>query len=153
MASRGRSHARRAAARRSLRLASPSSTVASMSKSVNDLGRLVMEQLRDKAMASAELALGGRGKAPRLRKLQADLGRLTDEQRAAALRLVRESIDSAIHDFLFALQEAHDTDESFTVLVHGEDVASMSDGLHGEALGKKGWQAKFSRYGAAPREA
>lgn len=126
---------------------------AAMSEALEAFGRVVMEKLRDKAFATADLTLRGHWKAPSLLKLQTELGLLNDGQRDLARRLVRSAVDSAIHDFLFALQEAGDSGGSIAVLVNGENVASKTDGLHGEASGDKGWQAKFSRYGKAPEEA
>jgi hypothetical protein len=70
-----------------------------MSKALDYFGRFVIEKLRDKAFDSAELTMTGHAKAPGLRRLQADVERLTDEQRDVARRLVRQVIDGAIHDF------------------------------------------------------
>jgi hypothetical protein len=124
-----------------------------MSDALDTFGRLVMENLRDKAFDDADLTLRGHWKAPRLRALQKELAALTDEQRDVARRLVRHVVDSAIHDFLFALQERADFDPSVRIVVHGTDITTASDGLHGEAFGENGWQARFSRYGKAAEEA
>lgn len=121
---------------------------ASMSDALDAFGRFVMENLRDKAISTAELTLAGHWKAPSLQKLQSELAGLTAEQQ----RLVIRVVDSATHDFLFALQEANDDDQSVQVLVHGENVAEQSDGLHGEPYSGEGWQARFSKYGEAPEE-
>ena len=124
-----------------------------MSAPLDIFGRLVMEKLRDKAFRDADLKLQGHWKAPSLLKLQSELAKLSDEQRDLARRLVRSVVDSAIHDFLFALQELNDFDQSVQVLVRGENAAAKSDGLHGEPFGDQGWQARFSQYGQAPAEA
>jgi hypothetical protein len=116
-------------------------------------GRFVTANLRDKAFDTADQLLEGRSKAPRRSKLQADLARLTAEQRDVARRLVRSAVDSAIHDFLFALQEINDRDQSIQVLARGANVAAKSDGLQGEPSGDQGWDAKFSRHGQAPQQA
>jgi hypothetical protein len=124
-----------------------------MSKPLDTFGRFVMEKLRDKAFDTADLTLKGHWKAPRLSKLQKELARLKEEQRDLARRLVRSVVDSAIHDFLFALQEANDLEQSVQIIAHGDNVAAKSDGLQGEPFGDQGWQARFSRYGQAPDEA
>ncbi len=112
-----------------------------------------MENLRDKAIENAELTLKGHWKAPALRPLQNELARLGSREREVVSRLVRAVVDSAIHDFLFALQEQSDAGGWPRVLVDGVDVATGSDGLHGEPFGGDGWQARYSRYGEAPEEA
>jgi hypothetical protein len=124
-----------------------------MSEPLDIFGRLLMETLRDKAFDTTDLTLKGHWKAPGLSKLQDGLARLTEEQRDLLRRLVRSVVDSAIHDFLLALQEANDFDQSIQVLVRGENIAAQSDGLQGEPFGDRGWQAQFSRYGRAPDDA
>jgi hypothetical protein len=124
-----------------------------MPEPLDTLGRFVMEKLRDKAFDTADLTLKGHWKSPQLATLQADLAKLSEPQRDVARRLVRSVVDSAIHDFLFALQEVNDFDQSVQLLARGENTAAKSDGLHGEPFGDDGWQAKFSRHGKAPDQA
>jgi len=124
-----------------------------VSEALDRFGRLVMETLRDRAFETADMILSGDSKAPSLATLQAGLARLDDGERELARRLVRIVLDSAIHDFLFALHELHEADRPILLLADGEDVAASSDGLHGEAFGDTGWQSRFSRYGRAPDEA
>ncbi len=59
---------------------------------------------------------------------------------------VISTIDSAIHDFLFALQEQADFDNTIQIFVNGNNIVEMSDGIHGESFSKEGWNAKFSKY-------
>ena len=120
-----------------------------MSDALDTFGRLIMEKLRDKAFEDADLTLRGQWKAPGMQDLQRELAGLTDHERDVARRLVRRVVDSAIHDFLFALQELADFDQSVRVLVHDKDIVAESDGIHGEPFGHRGWQARFSRYGRA----
>ena len=123
-----------------------------MGATLDIFGKFVMENLRDKAFADADLTIQGHWRAPGLQRLQAELSKLSEEQQDVARRLVRKVVDSAIHDFLFALQEDDDEGE-VQVLVGGENVVLESDGLHGEPFGSDGWQARFSEYGEAAEEA
>ena len=88
-----------------------------------------------------------------LRCLTHEIARTDDNERNIVRRFVRSVADSAIHDFLAALQEQSDADGWPRIVVDGVDVATTSDGLHGEPFGPDGWQARFSRFGAAPEEA
>jgi hypothetical protein len=121
-----------------------------MNVALDAFGNFVMKNLRDPALEFAELALAGKWKAPRIKKLQAELKDLNEEQRALIRRVVRSSVDSAIHDFLFAIQKAHDLEQGTRVVVAETNVAAVSDGLHGEPFGEDGWQARFSKFGQAP---
>ena len=78
---------------------------------------------------------------------------LTSEQRDIVRRCVVDTLDSAIHDFVFAVVENADFEEDIQIIVDGVNVAKESDGLHGEAYGEEGWEAKYSIYGVHPEEA
>ena len=88
-----------------------------------------------------------------LQDLQAALSDLTPEQLEVTRRAVQRVVDSAIHDFLFALQEEHDASGPLEVRVNGEAIAATSDGLHGEPYSDEGWFARFSRFGRPPENA
>jgi hypothetical protein len=106
-------------------------------------GALVTESLRDSALRRAEALLKGSLKSPDVQSLQAALQELTLHQREIVRFLVRNSVDAGIHDFLFKLQESAG---SLAMSVDGQDVASLSDGLHGEAYSERGWYARFSQF-------
>jgi hypothetical protein len=117
-----------------------------MAESLDKFGEFLITNFRDSAIDHVDGLLSAHNKAPDLQTLQADLQRLTDEQRAIVRRCVIESIDSGLHDFLFALQEEYDSEGSIKVTVDGESIAEVSDGLQGEPYGEMGWQARFSKH-------
>lgn len=124
-----------------------------MSQALNDFGRFVMENLRDAGLSHYDMLAAGSWKAPGLRRLQEEVAALTDAERAVVRRCVQDALDSAIHDFLFAVQEAHDAGKGISILMDGENVAGLSDGLHGEPFTSDGWQARFSKFGEALQDA
>jgi hypothetical protein len=121
-----------------------------VAKALDKLGEFMVAKLRDAAIGHADALLAAHGKAPGLQALQADLRRLTDAQRAIVRRFVIESVDSGLHDFLFALQEEHDAGGEIAVTVDGQPVAAESGGLHGEPFSDEGWFARFSKFGPHP---
>jgi len=121
-----------------------------MAKALDKFGEFVVANLRDAAIDHADSLLVGHWKAPGLQALQAELRRLTDEQRALVRRCVIDAVDSSLHDFLFALQEEHDTEAGIAVFVDSGPVAAESDGLHAEPFGDEGWFARFSKHGPHP---
>jgi hypothetical protein len=124
-------------------------------KVLDEFGQILMTYLRDSAIEFHNKAAKNEWRAPRLKRLQSDLQRLTPSQRKLVQRCVVASIDTAIHDFLFHVQEESDTSKAPTIeiRVRGKDVARLSDGLHGEAFTDRGWQAQFSAFGKAPKNA
>jgi hypothetical protein len=113
----------------------------------NEFGAFLMTKLRDPAIDQADGLLNALWKAPGLRSLQADLAKLTPEQRAVVRRCVVSAVDAGIHDFLFALGEEHDAGGRIKITIDGQDVASQSDGLHGEPFTEQGWFGRFSKHG------
>ena len=109
-------------------------------------GRLLVEKLRDNAIGLYDGLANGHWKAPALQRLQDELAELTPEQRDLVRRCLIAAVDNGLHDFLFALGEAHDSQAGIAILVDGVNIAEQSDGLHGEPFGSDGWIAKFSKY-------
>jgi hypothetical protein len=110
-------------------------------------GAFLVAKLRDAAIDHADALLAAHWKAPGLQYLQADLRRLTPGQRDVVRRCIVEAVDSGVHDFLFALGEEHNAGTGIAVVVDGHDIATQSDGLHGEPYGGDGWFARFSKHG------
>lgn len=121
-----------------------------MADVLDKLGEFVVANLRDAVIDRADTLLAGHWKTPGLQALQADLRRLTEEQRAVVRRCVVAAVDSGLHDFLFALGVQHDMGGGIVVIVDGQQAAEVSDGLQGEPYGERGWYARFSKHGPHP---
>jgi hypothetical protein len=113
-------------------------------------GKLIITTLRDPGIAFFEVLEAGQWKAPSLQQLQREVAALTPAQRTTVRRCIVEAIDTAVHDFLLALQEAHDSGSGIRVSVNEVNIAAVSDGLHGEPFGQNGWRARYSRFGESP---
>ena len=113
---------------------------------VDKFGQLLVTSLRDGALGFFDGLARGHLKSPSTRRLQADLARLSLEQREIVRRCVVACVDRGVHDFLFALGEAHEFGRGISVVVGGKDIAELSDGLQGEPYGDRGWVAKFGKH-------
>ncbi len=102
-----------------------------------------MQNLRDKMLHDLEMLLSGGWKAPGLQELQTKLSGLTDAQKQTVRELAERLTTAGMHDLLFAIS---DSGGAVRVLVDGQDVAELSDGLHGEIFGADGWITRFSKY-------
>jgi hypothetical protein len=122
-------------------------------ESLNRFGEFIVTNLRDRAIEHYELLEKGHWKAPSLQKLQNELNKLKPEQKDIIRRCLINSLDSGIHDFLFALQELYDFDNDIQIIVKGKNIAEISDGLHGEVYSEDGWYSKYSKYRDSPEEA
>jgi hypothetical protein len=109
-------------------------------------GAFLVRNLRDKMLDDLEKLLRGAWKAPELQDLQSKLSSFSDAQKDVIRNLTEEMITGGMHDLLFAIQEEADSDGSIKVLVDGEEVAKLSDGLHGEIFGDEGWIVRYSKF-------
>ena len=113
---------------------------------VDKFGKFIVENLRDKGIDFAEGLLRKHWKASSVLEMQHEIANLNDTQKTAFINAITETIDGAIHDFLFALQEQADFDNEIQIFVDGQNIVDLSDGLHGEAYLEDGWFAKYSRH-------
>jgi hypothetical protein len=113
---------------------------------VDKFGKLLMQNLRDRAIDYYVLLVVGHWQGYHAQGLHRRLQSLSEEQRQLLLTCLIEALDTGIHDFLFKLQEQADFENSIQVLVDGTDIIAASDGLHGESYGDEGWIARFSKY-------
>ena len=118
--------------------------------SLEKFGRLVIETIRDKPIHHHILMQQGHWKTPAVQELQRALASLPPEQKELMLKAVTDAVDTALHYFLMALQEAHDREQGIEVRVDGENIAERSGMLHGEHFGEEGWIAKFSKFPQNP---
>jgi len=109
---------------------------------LDKFGQFLVEHLRDKGIYFGDELLKSQWKAPALQKIQKELGALSDYQRTIIHQTIVLTIDNAIHDFLFALQ---DTDD-IQICVDGKNIVELSDGIHGESYSEDGWNARYSKY-------
>lgn len=109
---------------------------------VDKFGKLVVTQLRDSAIDFYDGLAKAHWKSQSHQQLQADLATLTAAQRDIARGCVVACVDTAMHDFLFALTESND----FAIEVDGKNIIDLSDGLHGEPYTEDGWIAKFGKH-------
>ena len=118
-----------------------------MSEELDIAGEFLMKHFRDNALSKLDALIEGKLNAPGLLSLQSSIVSLEDEEKEILKKACIESLDSGLHDFLFALQEASNNNENIKFLVNGKNIAELSDGLQGELFTEDGWFSKYSAYG------
>ncbi len=112
----------------------------------NKFGEFIVKNFYDESVEFFDKLAQGSWKAPALLPLQKSFKQFSPEQLEVMRQAVIRSLGTGIHQFLFALGEAHDFDQGIAVVVDGVDVVDQSDGLHSESFGPDGWMAKYSKY-------
>lgn len=115
-------------------------------KPLDKFGEFVVHNFRDKALEQHEMLQRGELRGKRVQEIQQALANFSPEQRAVVSRIVSDAIDTAMHDLLFAVQDAHDRELGVEVFADGVNVAEVSGMLQGEPLGDTGWIQRFSRF-------
>lgn len=114
--------------------------------SLDKFGEFIVVNLRDKAIENAEMLLENRSKSPQTKILQDELLTFNAAQKAIVANTVKASIDAAIHDFLFAIEEQADFENDIQIIVNEDNIVEMSDGLQGELFTQDGWLEKYSKF-------
>lgn len=114
--------------------------------SLDKFGEFIVVNLRDKAIETAEMLLENGSKSPQTKILQDELSTFNAAQKAIVANTVKASIDAAIHDFLFAIEEQADFENDIQIIVNEENIVEMSDGLQGELFTQDGWLEKYSKF-------
>lgn len=118
-----------------------------MSKQSLDIfGEFLVKNLRDNGIENAETLLNNKSKAPSNLKIQTEISKFNESQKELIKEIVIKSIDTAIHNFLFSLQELADFENNIQISVNGKNIVELSDGIHGESYSEDGWNVKFSKY-------
>ena len=113
--------------------------------SLDKFGEFIVVNLRDKAIETAEMLLENGSKSPQTKILQDELLTFNAAQKAIVANAVKASIDAAIHDFLFAIEEQADFENDIQIIVNEDNIVEMSDGLQGELFTQDGWLEKYSK--------
>ena len=114
--------------------------------SLDKFGEFIVVNLRDKAIENAEMLLENGSKSPQTKILQDELLTFNAAQKAIVANTVKASIDAAIHDFLFAIEEQADFENDIQIIVNEDNIVEMSDGLQGELFTQDGWLEKYSKF-------
>lgn len=107
---------------------------------------VVVENFFDRSVDNYLLLRDGRLKAKSELHLQSEFSKLSAETISLVDAVVLRLLTGAVHDILFAVQDAHDRGLGLELRVDGVDVAKESGMLHGECVGETGWIARFSRH-------
>jgi hypothetical protein len=117
-----------------------------MKDPLEKFGAFFVQNLRDKMLYDLDMLMRGAWKSPETEELQKKISGFSDVEKQIARDMTEKIITTGMHDLLFALQEEADASGSIQVLVDGEEVAKLSDGLQGEIFGNEGWIAHYSKY-------
>ena len=113
--------------------------------SLDDFGKFVITNFYEKGMDHLKMLCEQKYKVDK--NLQKQIKGLGDTGVEILEKTCMSTLDTALHDFLFALQDSFDRGSKFHFIVGDTNVAENSDGLNGELYGETGWYRRYSKYG------
>lgn len=115
-------------------------------KELDDFGKFICKNLRDASLDKFINLKKGVYKDKELHRLQNDLKRFNDKDMEIIDELIKNIIDTALHDFLFSIEEEYDFENNIKIISYDKNIAEISDGLAGELYSEDGWIHKYSKY-------
>jgi hypothetical protein len=117
-----------------------------MKEPLEKFGAFFVQNLRDKMLYDLDMVLRGAWKAPESQELQKKVSNFSDAEKEIVREVAQKIITTGMHGLLFALQEEADASGDIRLVVNGQEIAKLSDGLHGEIFGDDGWIVRYSQY-------
>ena len=116
-----------------------------MDKCLEEFGEIFIKEVRDRTIDLFDRKMQGLMRSKESQLLFEKMNKLNEEQKSLIRDIIPQIVDLSMHNMLDLFEE-HD---EFQVIVGGENIADVSDGLSGELYTSDGWIEKFSgqRYG------
>ena len=116
-----------------------------MDKCLEEFGEIFIKEVRDRTIDLFDRKMQGLMGSKESQLLFERMNKLNEEQKSLIRDIIPQIVDLSMHNMLDLFEE-HD---EFQVIVGGENIADVSDGLSGELYTSDGWIEKFSgqRYG------
>ncbi len=111
-----------------------------MSDVLNYFGQILMEEVRDRTIRGYDMRVNGKMRDSNSQKIFEEVQQLNDVQRQLIKRIIPQIVDLCIHNMLCMIEEH----SNIRMLMDGESISEMSDGLAGELYSEDGWIQRFS---------
>ena len=111
-----------------------------MDNYLEEFGKIFIKEVRDRTIDVFDRKTKCLMKSKEYKLLFERVNKLNDEQKSLISDIIPQIVDLSIHNML-CLFEEHD---EFQIIVGGENIADISDGLSSELYTSDGWIEKFS---------
>ena len=107
---------------------------------LNEFGEVLIKEVRDRTIRLFDKKVQGVMKDRDSQLLFEKVSKLSKEQQLLINEIIPQIVDLSLHNMLCIFEE-HD---EFQIVIDGENIADISDGLSGELYTSDGWIEKFS---------
>ncbi|HET8687916.1 MAG TPA: hypothetical protein VFM18_14840 [Methanosarcina sp.] len=109
-------------------------------------GLFIVTNMRDKALDQFQMLINGELASQEYQELYKKLNSTSNIDVNVLKEIVMDTVDTALHDLLVALQEAHEFNEGIAVFSGEDNIAEESGSLNFEPFTEDGWIKKYSKY-------
>lgn len=111
-----------------------------MDNCLNEFGKVLIKEVRDRTIRLFDKKVQGVMRGEDSQRLFERVNKLSEEQQLLINEIIPQIVDLSLHNMLCVFEE-HD---EFQIVIDGENIADISDGLSGELYTSDGWIEKFS---------
>ena len=111
-----------------------------MDNCLNKFGDVLIREVRDRTIRLFDKKLEGAMKDKDSQSLFQQVNKLDEEQKLLINEIIPQIVDLSLHNMLCMFEEY----DEFQIVIDGENIADISDGLSGELYTSDGWIEKFS---------
>lgn len=111
-----------------------------MDNCLNEFGEVLIKEVRDRTIRLFDKKLQGVMKDKDSQLLFEQVNKLSEEQQLLINEIIPQIVDLSLHNMLCVFEEHNE----FQIVIDGENIADISDGLSGELYTSDGWIEKFS---------
>ena len=111
-----------------------------MSNSLDKFGKVFIEEARDRSIRLFDKRIHGSMRDEGSQKLFGKVNSLSDDAQDVIKEIIPDVVDLCLHNMLNLFEE----NEDLQIIVDGENLNDMSDGLAGELYTSDGWIHRFS---------
>lgn len=111
-----------------------------MDNCLNEFGEVFIKEVRDRTIRLFDKKVQGIMKDKESQLLFERVSKLSEEEQLLINEIIPQIVDLGLHNMLCVFEE-HD---EFQIVIDGENIADISDGLSGELYTSDGWIEKFS---------
>ena len=104
-------------------------------------GKILMKEVRDWAIYECDSAVSAVGGSQSVRRLLGKDRKLSEDERELLHAAIPDVVDKVLHYMMFMLEQYPE----FELMVEGENLNDISDGLAGELYTEEGWSMRFSK--------
>lgn len=112
-----------------------------MNNNLDEFGEIFISEVRDRTIRIFDKTINGFMKSASSQALYHEVQKLDDSQRELIKKIISRVTDLCLHNMLCMFEDY----DNMNLLMYGDNIKEVSDGLAGELYTEDGWIEKYSK--------